>query len=177
MTPDEIATLEASIVDICKAHKAENSRKEDYRAFVFVGPRYAVKYGDPETLLPEIKTQKYVFDYAESQPGTSCAPRIPKIEHYFQQEWTMYLVMERITLTALPSDFIERVAGALKWLSEVKPPPDHAIGPLGGGPIRHQVFKNFTAPLPFPSVDALERYLNAVRPCLYFLEYTLFTNM
>ena len=56
MTPDEIAALEANIVDICKAHKAENSRKRGYRAFVFAGPRYGVKYGDPQKLLPEIET-------------------------------------------------------------------------------------------------------------------------
>ena len=85
--------------------------------------------------------------------------------------------MERITFTVPPSDFTERIAEALKWLSEAKPPPDHVIGPLGGGCIRHQVFKDFMAPLPFPSVDALERYLNTVRPCLYFLEYTPFANM
>ena len=131
MTPDEIAALEANIVDICKAHKAENSGKRGYRAFVFAGPRYGVKYGNPQTLLPEIKTQKYVFDYAESQPGTPCAPCIPKVEHYFQKERTMYLVMKRITFMVPPSDFTERVAGVLKWLSEVKPPPDHVIGPLG----------------------------------------------
>jgi hypothetical protein len=177
MMPDEIATLEANIVDICTAHKAENSRKEDYRTCVFVGPHDVVKYGDPKTLQPEIITQKYVFDYAESQPDMSCVPRIPRVKHYFRKERTMYLVMERITLTAPPSDFITRVAEAVKWLSEVKPPPDHVIGPLGGGCIRHKVFKDFKAPLPFPSVDALERYLNTVRPCLYFLEYTPLANM
>ena len=56
MTPDEITALEANIVDIYKAHKAENLRKRGYRAFVFAGPRYVVKYGNPQTLLPEIKT-------------------------------------------------------------------------------------------------------------------------
>jgi hypothetical protein len=178
MMPDEIASLEANIVDICTAHKAENSRKEDYRTCVFVGPHDVVKYGDPKMLQPEIITQKYVFDYAESQPDTSCVPRIPRVKHYFRKERTMYLVMERITLTPPPpSDFITRVAEAVKWLSEVKPPPDHVIGPLGGGCIRHKVFKDFKAPLPFPSVDALERYLNTVRPCLYFLEYTPLANM
>ena len=177
MTPGEIATLENNIVEICKAHEAKNWRKEDYRACVFVEPCYFVKYGDPETLQPEITTQNYIFNYAESQADTSCVPRIPKIEHYFQNERTMYLVMECITLTDPPPDLIKRVAEALKWLSEVKPPPNHVIGPLGSGCIRHKVFKDFEAPLRFPSVDALERYLEAVRPYLYFLERTPFANM
>ena len=87
------------------------------------------------------------------------------------------MVMERITLTVPPSDLIKRITEAFKWLSEVKPPPSHVISPLGGGCIRHKVFKDFKTPLPFPNVDALERYLETVRPCLYFLENTPFANM
>ena len=91
----------------------------------------------------------------------------------------MYLVMEHITLMNSPSDLIiiKRVAEALKWLSEVKLPPDHVIGPFEGGLIHHEVFKHFEAPLPFPNVDALERYLEKVRPCLYLIEHAPFTNM
>ncbi|KAJ7069699.1 hypothetical protein C8F01DRAFT_1245886 [Mycena amicta] len=131
MTPDEIAALGDNVVQICQAHQPENWRKHDYRVFVFVEPgNVVVKYGDPHMLQPEITTQKYVFDYAESQNGQ---------------------FMERITLT-VPSDLIERVAVALNWLSKVEPPPYHAIGPLGGC-IRHGVFKDFLVPLLFPSVD------------------------
>ena len=177
MTPDEISTLEENVVRICKAHKAENWRKRDYRACAFVEPCYFVKYGDPKTLQPEITTQIYVFNYADSQPDKSCVPRIPKVKHYFQNERTMYLVMERITFKDPPPDLIKRMAEALKWLSEVEPPPNHVIGPLGSGFIRHKVFKDFKAPLHFSSVDALERYLEAVRLCLYFLERVQFANM
>lgn len=65
MTSDEIATLETKVVDICKAHKAENSREEGYRACVFVEAFYFVKYGDPKTLLPEILTQEYISGCTE----------------------------------------------------------------------------------------------------------------
>jgi hypothetical protein len=173
--PDEITSLETKI---CQAHKADNWGKRGYRALVVVEPYYVVKYGDPETLWPEIATQKYIFDYAKSQPYTPCVPRIPEIKHYFENGRTMYLVMGRITLTVPPpSDLIKRVAEALKWLSEVKPPPGHVIGPLGGGRIRHKVFQDFEAPLPFPNVDVLERYLETVRPCLYYPEHAPFANM
>lgn len=100
MMPDEIATLEANIVDICTAYKAENSRKEGYCACVFVGPHDVVKYGDPKMLEPEIITRKSVFDYAESQLDRSCVPRIPRVKLYFRKGRTIYLVMERITFTA-----------------------------------------------------------------------------
>lgn len=81
----------------------------------------------------------------------------------------MYLTMERITLEAPPSDLITSAIEALKWLLKVKPPSNHVIDPLGGGRIRYKVFKDAKAPLPFPSVDTMERYLETVRPCLYFL--------
>jgi hypothetical protein len=51
------------------------------------------------------------------------------------------------------------------------------IGPLGGGRIRHKFFKEYTAPLLFSSVEALQRYMHKVRPCFYFLEHPPFANM
>src|SRR6266850_7286809 len=95
---------------------------------------YFVKFGDPDDLWPELQTQSYIFDYARSNPHPD-APRIPQVVHHFGDSMTMYLVMEFITLTAAP---IDRTAQALVWLSSVPPPPNHVIGPLGGGCIRHK---------------------------------------
>jgi hypothetical protein len=86
----------------------------------------------------------------------------------------MYLVMEFITLTAAP---IDRTAQALVWFSSIPPPPNHMIGPLGGGRIRHKFFKDYTAPLLFSSVEALQRYMRKVRPCFYLLEHPPFAKM
>ena len=177
MTPQEIDAFEKYIIEICTNHEAENWDKDNYRASVLVPPRYIVKYGDPETLWPETATQRYIFGYAKSQQDTPLKPRISNVVHYFGDQRTSYLVMEHITLTHPPSDFIERIAVALKWLSEVPPPADHVIGPLGGGRIHHKFFKNEKAPLPFPSVAALERYMEKVRPCFPFLEHAPFANM
>ena len=44
--------------------------------------------------------------------------------------------MEHITLASPPPDLIERITEAVKWLSDIPPPADHVIGPLGGGRIR-----------------------------------------
>ena len=95
---------------------------------------YFVKFGNPDDLWPELQTQSYIFDYARSNPHPD-APRIPQVVHHFGDSMTMYLVMEFITLTAAP---IDRTAQALVWLSSVPPPPNHVIGPLGGGCIRHK---------------------------------------
>ena len=77
--------------------------------------------------------------------------------------------MEYIKLTDSPPDLHER-AEALKWLSRVPTPPNHVIGPLGDGRIRHKFFKDYEAPLLFQSIEALERYMEKVRPCLCFLK-------
>ncbi|KAF9512522.1 hypothetical protein BS47DRAFT_1382916 [Hydnum rufescens UP504] len=85
---------------------------------------------------------------------------IPQVVHHFGDSRTKYLVMEFITLMAAPADLIDRTAQTLVWLSRVPPPPNHVIGPLGGGCIRHKFFKDYTAPLVFSSVEALERYMH-----------------
>jgi len=89
----------------------------------------------------------------------------------------MYLVMEFITLTAAPLDLIDRTAQALVWLSSVPSPPNHVLGPLGGGRIRHKFFKDYKAPLVFSSVEALQRYMHKVRPWFHFLEHSPFAHM
>jgi hypothetical protein len=143
---------------------------------VSIGTDYFVKFGDPDVLWPEFKTQSYIFDCARSNPHPD-APRIPRVVHYFGDSRTSYLVMEFITLTAAPLDLIDRTAQALVWLSSVPPPPNHVIGPLGDGCIRHKFFKDYTAPLLFSSVEALQRYMCKVRACFHFLEHPPFANM
>jgi hypothetical protein len=162
-----LEALEANIVEACTNHKLVHWKDKNYRACVSIGTDYFVKFGDSNDLWPEFQTQSYIFDYARSNPHPD-APRIPHVVHYFGDSRTKYLVMEFITLTAAPLDLIDRTAQALVWLSSVPPPPNHVIGPLGGGPIRHKFFQDRTAPLLFSSVEAIQRYIRKVRPMLPF---------
>lgn len=159
MTPAEQATFEAAIAKACLEHERAHWRDDDYRACVLIGTDYFIKFDDPKALWPEIVTQMYISKYAEDTPGT---PRIPKIIHHFRDQQLMYLVMEYIKLADDPPDISERTTEALRWLSEVPAPPDHVVGPLGGGIIRHSFFKDYRAPLLFSSIDALERYIEKV---------------
>ncbi|KAJ7269836.1 hypothetical protein C8J57DRAFT_1607772 [Mycena rebaudengoi] len=77
--------------------------------------------------------------------------------------------MEHIELIhpSLIADLPERTAQALDWLSRVSAPPEDvvgsskdAMGPVGGGLIRHRFFKDDEAPLDFSSIDALGRHMN-----------------
>jgi len=173
MTPENQAALKDAIVAACTAHKKAHGY--DYRAFIFIGTEYFVKFGNASALEPELATQNYISAYAEAHPTTPGIPRIPKVLFDFRHQHTMYIVIEYIHLADSPPDIHKR-ADALKWLSEVPPPPGHVIGPLGGGRIRHQFFKNYRAHLHFSSVEALERYIEKVRLCLDFLQHPASAN-
>lgn len=168
MLPTEQSAFEAAIVDTCTKHKEAHWREPGHRPYVSIGAEYLVKFGNPQTLWPEIATHKYISEYAQSHADTPCMPRIPKVKYHFGDQQTMYMVMEYITLTNPPPDLPERTAEALRWLSGVPAPPGHVFGPLGGGLIRHGFFKDHKAPLAFSSIGALEHYIEKVRPRFIF---------
>jgi hypothetical protein len=163
------AGFEDAIIAACDKNHKDNRQFEDYHTCIFTDG-YFVKYGDYDSLWPEIQTQLYVSAYAESLEYTS-RPRIPKVLHYFEKEkvWA-YLVMERIKLSHSDPDLPQRMLEAVTWLATVPAPDGHVLGPLGGGRIRHRLFKDYTAPFHFQSVQQLEYYVNRVRPCLHLLE-------
>ena len=75
------------------------------------------------------------------------------------------MVTERIDPTT-PTDVApEAVAKALQWLRLVPAPPDLTLGSVGGGRARHELFKNYQAPLPFSSAKALQNYMNQACRC------------
>ncbi|KAH8986802.1 hypothetical protein EDB86DRAFT_2224657 [Lactarius hatsudake] len=148
--------FQAKVIAVCKEHEKQNWRNYDYRACLYIGTNYFVKYGNPKDLGPEPATQESIFNHAQ-QPQTPVPPRIAKILHHFvDDEATMYLVMERINLQVSPPDLATRIQEAIKWLSEVPLPSNPTLGPAGGGPIRHRFFK---APFNIPDVGMLDEYM------------------
>ncbi|KAH9058924.1 hypothetical protein EDB83DRAFT_2610973 [Lactarius deliciosus] len=132
--------FQAKVIAVCKEHEKQNWKNYDYRACVYIGTDYFVKYGNPKDLEPELATQEFIFNHAQ-QPQTPVPPRIAKILHHFvDDEATMYLVMERINL-------------------QVPLPSNPTLGPAGGGPIRHRFFKDFEAPFNIPDVGMLDEYM------------------
>ncbi|KAF9814929.1 hypothetical protein IEO21_04873 [Rhodonia placenta] len=176
MTSTNLSAFEAAIVDTCEKHQEAHWEDPDYRPCVSIDGKYFVKFKETRFLWPEIATHVYISEYAQSQPETPGMPRISKVIHHFTDQNMMYMVMEHITLTDTSPD-PTKIAEALRWLSEVPAPPDHVFGPLGGGVIRHSFFKDYEAPLVFSSIEALERYIEKVRSCLYFLDPPLTSNL
>ncbi|KAF8347169.1 hypothetical protein F5887DRAFT_49076 [Amanita rubescens] len=175
MTDAELAAFEADIIVTCAEHKQNHWRDVGYRACVTIESKkskYFIKFDHPKALWPEFLTQSYIYDYAMRHRN---GPRIPQALHYFDAQVEAFLVMEYIELTHSPliTNLAERAAWALDWLSRVPAPPEDvmgpskdAVGPIGGGLIRHRFFKDHKAPLAFSSIDALERYMNEGRKLL-----------
>lgn len=177
MSSTKLSAFEAGIVDACAKHEQAHWNENDYRACVSLDPDHFVKFDIPQVVWPEIASHSHIFEYAQSHADTPGTPRIPKVIHHFEYQHTMYMVMEAITLMEPPPDLPERIAEAVRWLSGVPAPADHVLGPLGGGVIRHSFFKDYEAPLVFSSIEALERYIEQVRPCLYSLEHPLTSSL
>jgi hypothetical protein len=70
--------------------------------------------------------------------------------------------MEHIEISHFASD--EQRAKAITDLVSIEPPPNATPGPIGGGLIRHKMFKDYTAPLPFSSSIEMATYINEVLP-------------
>lgn len=169
MIPDELVALEDAIVSACGEHERNHRWDQDYRRCLVI-QEYFVKFDNYKSLCPQVETQKYVSQCAKLDGN---APRVPEVLHFFKRDSRMgYVVMDYIKPTPTPvQDLPQRVALALQWLRDLPAPPGHVgIGPLGNGRARHTLFKDREAPLSFSSIEAIERYLNKVRPCSYFLE-------
>ena len=163
MSSNTLSDSQQAIIAHCAQHEILHPRRTEFVCVVFEG-RF-IKYGNHGSLYPQYETHQYISRFADGDPS---APRVPKVYDYFTPDRiTAYLVMEYIELKPSPAqDAPQRVAKALQWLRDLPAPPSVTIGPLGGGRARHPLFKDFEARLSFSSIDAVERYMNKVRPCL-----------
>ncbi|GJJ14320.1 hypothetical protein Clacol_008584 [Clathrus columnatus] len=160
-SPDNIVEFEEAVITACE--EDQHNHKYDYgHKCGLVVRGVFVKYDNYYSLRPEVEMQKYVFEFAKSSRD---APHVPEVYHFFHRDQLMaYVVMEYINTTPIPDlELAPKVALALQWLRNVPAPSDRVyIGSLEEGHARHRVFKDHRAPLPFSSVQALERYLNTV---------------
>ncbi len=86
----------------------------------------------------------------------------------------MYIVMEYIQgqtiyelLKDFPEDLLEdklnKIFPAIISLLSIRTPQDIAPGPVGGGIIKHPIFKDNTASIEYKSVNELQQHIYKVR--------------
>lgn len=147
-------------------------------------PSFFVKYTDSENkslLEPERRNQEFAFNTLRSLQQTAPPQRkllvlAPEIFRAFEHRDYYYLVMEFVPGKTMEDLFAEEtpetsqgdratlyqhVADAIQLLS-VKAPPGARPGPVGGGILRHPIFSDSQAEVPYRDVEMLEKHLNNV---------------
>lgn len=134
-----------------------------------------VKFVFPSERMAEVKNQEYAFESLRAMPPHQTkGTLIPEIYRTFQSGDRLFIVMEYIhgrTLAELQERpdwesrqgvVVDSVATAIRLLLLIRPPPGQQPGPVGGGRIRHPLFKHSTSYRSYSSVDELEKHLNKV---------------
>lgn len=148
-----------AIISFCERNEAEFENLQQ-RPFLTFEP-YFIKCDDHFFLKFQCETQRYIYNKAIADPS---APRVPAVVDYFTdvEECKGYLVTELIDAATPADNAHEMVASALQWLRSVPAPHGATIGTVGGGPARHETFKDFEAPLLFTDNESLQIYMNAL---------------
>lgn len=140
-----------------------------------------VKFGPLEEIAAEVKNHEYAFRALKEMPADQTRGiRIPEIYNTFNLDLgeelypRMFIIMEYIDGTTLAKLMEEHgyeltkstyegiIARAIRLLMSIEAPKNQGPGPVGGGRIRHPLFKDETSYLVYSDVDALENHLNQV---------------
>ncbi|KAG8922933.1 hypothetical protein FRC01_013435, partial [Tulasnella sp. 417] len=121
-----------------------------------------IKYG-PNVTVDEALTQDWVAKALEANPEASM--RAPRVHMAFSVDTPDcsigYIVMEYIdALDCDESDFL-LVATAVQTLIGLQG-PNLAPGPIGGGPIMHTFFVEWTSSVTYKTVEELEEHINGI---------------
>lgn len=135
-----------------------------------------VKFGLPAILKPELDNHEYVFRaLRDMPPDKTRGIRIPEIYRTLESDGRVFIIMEYIPGSTLgqlldqeggeskQGALTNDIARAMKLLMSIPVPAGQTPGPVGGGYIRHSLFKDDTSACVYPSVDELEKHLNVVR--------------
>lgn len=122
-----------------------------------------------------MKNHDHVFRALKAMPpDQKRGILIPEIYRTFESGDRLFIVMEYIpgrTLAQLQEQqgwesrkgtVIDGIARAIRLLRSIQAPRGQKPGPVGGGRIRHPLFKDDTSFCEYSSVDELERHLNKV---------------
>lgn len=139
-------------------------------------PAAWVKFGLPSILKPEVQNHECAFTALRGMPADQTrGVHIPEIYRTFESGTKFFIVMEYIpgkTLKQLLDEpggesawesLTNKIANGIRLLMSIPAPPGQTPGPVGGGRIRHSLFKHDTSYCEYASVDELEDHLNKVR--------------
>lgn len=134
-----------------------------------------VKFGLKSRRMIELQNHKYAFAALKAMPPHQTKGiLIPEIYRTFESNGKFFIIMEYIPGRLLArfeegqdwelrqKTVINSIAGAIKLLMSIPAPPGQKPGPVGGGRIRHPLFKDDESYCEYSSVEELESHLNKV---------------
>ncbi|KAG8170135.1 hypothetical protein KVR01_000880 [Diaporthe batatas] len=133
-----------------------------------------VKVGSQAALQPELRNQEYVWKALNDMPPDQTRGiRTPCVYRTFQSGHWFYIVMEYIPGKTLQQLMDQKdwsdpqraartnsIARAMRLLMSIPVPAGQTPGPVGGGRIRHSLFRDDISYCVYSSVDELEKHLN-----------------
>ncbi|KAF7292027.1 hypothetical protein MIND_01228500 [Mycena indigotica] len=156
-----------TIIAVCRTHFNANKDSPTYqRGMPLMNPAgtaYAwVKFGRSVTMA-EARTQDYVASTVNGTAAASAAGvHVPKVYLAFVSThgWG-YIVMELVTGVVCRAADGPAVAKAVELLITVRSPTLQP-GPVHGGPIFHSFFNDWESAVAYPSVELLQKHINAM---------------
>ncbi|KAG6888411.1 hypothetical protein C0995_008415 [Termitomyces sp. Mi166 len=121
-------------------------------------PLALIKFGTHVT-LGEARTQIYVFQHLKRDPSPPF--RVAEVYDAWEERVGGFIVMEYIPGLAATAMDGPRIAAAIHWLLALPPPDDGKLGPVGGGPMRHSLWRDDEGPT-YESVEQMDTHLNNV---------------
>ncbi|KDQ21108.1 hypothetical protein BOTBODRAFT_51104 [Botryobasidium botryosum FD-172 SS1] len=121
-----------------------------------------IKYG-PYVTMAEALTQDWVAKALNADPGA--AVRVPQVYQAFTSDnpdcRIGYIVMEYIDTPDCDHRDVQLVAKAVQTLISLRG-PNTAPGPVGGGPVVHTFFVEWTSPITYETAEELEQHINGI---------------
>ncbi|KAG5719674.1 hypothetical protein E4T56_gene2048 [Termitomyces sp. T112] len=162
---------------LCSAHSSEHFKHHRTRLshFIYRPPKrrnllsFFKSRGTPEPLalikfgshvtLGEARTQIYVFQHLKCDPSPPF--RVAEVYDAWEDRLTGFIVMEYIPGLAATAMDGPRIAAAIHWLLALPPPDDGRLGPVGGGPMRHCLWRDDEGPT-YESVERMDTQINNI---------------
>jgi len=136
-----------------------------------------IKYGGrPFGMMAEMLNQDFAFNALEGMPQQRRAGiHVPKIYRVIEEGADgVYIVMEYVNGKTLKElleegvshdqlqEYYNQIAKAIELFLSIKVPDGVTPGPVGGGIIKHPLFKDTIASIEYNSVDELQQHVNNV---------------
>ncbi|KAG5729108.1 hypothetical protein E4T56_gene3159 [Termitomyces sp. T112] len=121
-------------------------------------PIALIKFGYHVT-LSEARTQIYVFQHLKRDPSPPF--RVAEVYDAWEDRSWGFIVMEYIPGVTATAIDCPRIAAAIHWLLALPLPDDGKLGPVGGGPMRHCLWRDEEGPT-YESVEQMDTHFNNI---------------